>query len=407
MKAVLAINNTELENLILTTHHDLPVVGRAQTLEHCLQQIDLHKPELLIISDLIGVGQTWDELLVRMKDIRKYSPQTSVLFLFLSDGTKTGGMDERAFALTGLGFTCLTPPIAGLGISQKIYRLMQERESTDTPSMIAVWSPKPGDGGSLAAEALTSAFWEKRGKEDTIALMDFNLRTPFLKHRLKLEEANILDELLPYFDADCLTGGLLMDHACAVWQREGIRFVGGIRRPELKRRFNAMFFYQIMRAAGQCFAKTVIDAGNILDHPGTVMALKNADVILAVIQPNDVSRVCLQSSMQLFPALGINPNKTRVLLNRYTPETVFPPKITAGGVNLEVLGCLPDLGPEANSIGGEAVFITKRSKETKQFLERLQQSLAKLGLHSGEEKNKKAGLWPQLFSKNGVRYAGK
>lgn len=402
IRAVLAIKNIELENFILTTHQDVLVVARVNTLEQCIEQVALHKPELLVVSDMISPDHSWEDDRTKLELIQAHSPRTSVLYLFLS-----GVSNDHVSTLEEMGFFCVTPPIVELEISQKIYQLKQTRDTLHKPATIAVWSPKPGDGGSLVSEALAWLFWENKEKNETIALIDFNLRTPFLKYRINLKEVNVLDELLPYINADCLSVKVLLDHTRPVWQREDFRFIGGIRRPELKGCFNAVIFNHIIETAENSFAKIIIDAGNIPDHPGTIMALKNADLILAVLQPNDISRICLQNSLQFFPALGINPNKTGVLLNRYSPETVLHSKMITGGVNMEVLGCLPDLGPESNNIGEESIFVAGRSDKTTYFMQCLLQAVEKVGLSSETEKKKKAGLWPQLFGKGGMAHVGK
>lgn len=277
---------------------------------------------------------------------------------------------------------------------------MTENTTADNePKILAVWGPKPGDGASMLAEAVTQILWERRKSDiETIGLLDYNTRTPYIKYRLSLDKYNLLDDLLPYISADKLTPEILGKYAVNIYHKEGIQFVGGIKRPEFNGRYNSTHFNRLIDAAAILYDKTIIDAGNIPDLAGTVTALKRADYILAVLQPSYVSKQCLKHSLSLFPALDIDSSKIGIIYNRYQANDEDP-QIMAAGLNLEVLGTLSDLGSEKNLVGNSWLIDDKGQKNILSYYENTRSILEACKMLPVAENKKKMKIIPRLFAK--------
>lgn len=277
-------------------------------------------------------------------------------------------------------------------------RLIDMIKTNSETNILAVWGPKPGDGVSMTAEAITQMLWERREKDELIGLLDYNTRTPYIKYRLGLDEYYLLDDLLPFISADKLTPEILSKYAVDIYQKIGMQFIGGIKRPEFNGRYNYIHFDSLLDTAKRLYHKTVIDAGNILDIAGTVTALKRADYILAVLQPSFVSKQCLKQSLSLFPALGINPNKVGIVYNRYQ-DNDEKPQIMVAGLNLEVLGTLNELGSDKNFMGHSWLLDDKRHKNISAYRENLKNILEACKILPAAESNKKVKILPRLFAR--------
>ena len=265
--------------------------------------------------------------------------------------------------------------------------------------VLAVWGPKPGDGVSTVADAAAQLLWERREREtDKIILLDYNTRTPYLKFQLGLDGCNLLDDLLPFISASNLTTKILEKYMATIYNKEGLHFIGGIKRPEFDGRYDHIHFNSLLDAVCSLGQNTVIDAGNIPDRAGTVTALKKADYILAVMQPSYISKQCLKRSLSLFPALGINPNKVGIVYNRYRSEDEDP-QVMAAGLNLPVLGTLNELGSEKHLTGNSWLLNYKGVKTVALFGESLKNILEACGMLPPSESKKKSGLLPRLFAK--------
>ncbi|PKM86609.1 MAG: hypothetical protein CVU87_11630 [Firmicutes bacterium HGW-Firmicutes-12] len=267
------------------------------------------------------------------------------------------------------------------------------------PTILAVWGPKPGDGTSTVAEAITQILWEKRSQmKSLIGLMDFNTRTPCMKYRLGLDKYNLLDDLLPFISAKKLTPEILANYAVEIYGKESLQFVGGIKRPEFKGRYTEVHFNILLDTAQELFHKTIIDAGNVLDQTGTVTALKRADYILAVMQPNFVSKQCLKYGLSLFPALGIDSNKIGIVYNRYQKHDEQP-QIMTSGLNVEFLGTLEELGSEKDLIGATWLLDEKKQNRVSSYRDSLSSILVACRMLPVVERKKKGKLLPRFFAK--------
>lgn len=263
--------------------------------------------------------------------------------------------------------------------------------------ILAVWGPKPGDGTTMVAEAITQMLWEKRKGNERIVLMDYNTRTPNLKYRLGLDDLNILDELLPFISSSKLTPEILVQHAVNIYQKEGVHFLGGIRRPEFNGRYNCTNFNKLLDTVESYYHKTVIDAGNILDLAGTVTALQRADYVLAVLQPSYISKQNLKQSRSFFPSLGINPNKIGIIFNRYRINDEEP-KIMARGLDLKVLGILNELDSEKSHLEHSWLINTKEKKDISLYRENLKKILERCNILQIEECKEKIKILPRFFA---------
>jgi len=287
-------------------------------------------------------------------------------------------------------------------MSRKQYELNSTKEEKE-PKTLAVWGPKPGDGASTVAKAAAELLWERR-TEDTekIVLLEYNTRTPYLKYQLGLDGRNLLDDMLPFISASKLTPDILGKYMVTIYNKEGLQFIGGIKRPELNGRYNHIHFNFLLDAVESISQKTVIDAGNIPDQAGTVTALKKADYILAVLQPSYVSKQCFKHCLSLFPALGINPDKVGIVYNRYSSQDEDP-QVMAAGLNTAVLGTLNELGSEKNLTGHSWLLDDKGTKTVTAYRENLKNILEACRMLPPGESKKKGGLLPRFFVKGAIK----
>lgn len=389
MKTLLATNYPQLNRYILTTHQDFLFLAVLDSKEECLKALTIYEPELIIFSDCLkDIEEDLEKQLTFINEVKKYLPEAHILFLF----TKITLGPEQQRVVQELGIFFLYHPFPGQKLNQILYRISDLKQQVNIPNVVAIWSPKPGDGASLTAEAVSHVLYKNRTEEQKyIGLVDFNILRPYLKYRLGLDNSTVIDKLLPYIAAGSLTPDILLEYAPSINKQDKFRFIGGISRPELNKRYNATQFNIIMETARKFFSKTVINAGSSLDNVGTITALKNADLIIAVVQPNYLSKRCFKQALSLFPALGINPNKIKLVINRYG-EKELEVHVIVAGLEVEVLGILNDLGTEANIIEEIPLWERKDNKNVIDYLNFLQDILEQCGLTVPREKEKKKKL---------------
>ncbi len=391
MKTMLATGIPSVDEYILSTHADILILDRADNIDGCLAALKMHQPELLVFSDQIVEMKRQVNFVAEVSGLH---PDMSIIYL------DTSGTACRE-ALEKQGISSLFSPVTGQDISRLLYAI--KSTARQKPTVAALWSPKPGDGASLTCEGLARLLWQCRDNDgDAVGVLDFNIKTPCLKYRLGLDDKVVIDELLPYISGGSLTPDILREYAKEIQKKSGFYFVGGIERPELYSRYNSTHFNTILDVAGVLFSKTIIDAGSILDNAGTVTALKNAEIIFAVLQPDYVSRQCLKRSIGLFPAYGIDPNKVKVLINRHHPELGVGAEVVLKGLNLELAGVLPDIGSSAYRSGESSLFDNQHDRAVLAYISALRDVLEKYGLVTGEKK-KKGGLMPRIFARGEKR----
>lgn len=353
MKTLLATNHPEVNHYILKTHPDYLIVGQAENANSCMDAIKLFQPELVIISDRLPGIETWSEIKSFLCKVREITPDCKVLSLF----TKKEVTQLQVSELQAQGFRSLSTPISEQSLSNTLYEIHRKGREEKEPRVVAVWSPKPGDGASLVTEVVSYVLCENRENQgDLIGVLDCNLRRPFLKYRYGLDESTALDDLLPYINSGTLSPEILKAAALQVEKMKGLKFIGGMTRPELFERYSGRHINILLDNARKAFAKIVTDAGGGLDNTGTVAALQEADLILTVMQPSYISKICLQLSLELFSSLGIIPNKLKIVLNRMTELPEEHSHIVVPGMSLELLGTLSDLGREADRPGHLAAY---------------------------------------------------
>lgn len=343
MKTILATNNKKVNDYILATHTDLAILDEVKTLEEYKEKATLINPQLLIISEEFFSNFGKEEYDHILQDIHNLLPQIKILFLAQS---------EPAPNLSEIpGIYILKAPISTSALSKTIYEVTSTTTSNRNATLIAVWSPKAGDGCSFTAIHLAAAMRDIVDREDKVGLLDLNLKTSGLKYQLTFDDAQIIDELLPYVAAGRLTPEIMLECSKEMFRKDsGIWYIGGIAKPELYDQYTALQIHYIIENAKKLFHKTIIDAGSYLDNAGTITALKEADIIYAVIHPTYVSQQILKGMLDLLPMYGINPAKVTVIINRYSPEAVGDsPEIILANLNVSLAGTLPELGHEAIS----------------------------------------------------------
>jgi len=392
MKTILATGLHRVDEYILKTHADILILDRVDNIEGCLAALRMYKPDLLVFSDQVVYIEEQAHFIT---EVVLLVPGMNIIYLNASSGSVCREDLEKR------GISCLYSPVSGQDISRLLYEI--KRVESQRQKVVAVWSPKSGDGASLTCEAMTQLLWQCRdNNQDSIGMLDFNVKSPWLKYRLELDEKVIIDELLPYISAGSLTPEVLRKYSREIRKKTGLCFVGGIGRPELYNRYNSTQFNTILNIAGALFRQIVIDAGSLLDNAGTVTALKNADLIFAVLQPDYVSRQCLKQSMGLFPAYGIDPNKVKILINWHHPQLSEEPAAVIKGLNLEMAGSLPDIGISVYRSGGTLLFDNQHDRAVLAYMSTLRDVLQKYGLVTDTSK-KKTGLMPRIFARGAQR----
>jgi len=386
MRTLLASGIARVDEYILATHSDILVLQQVNTARACRAALEALQPELLIFSDRTVAPENLE---VFVSESAALVPGLKMLYLDASGSGTSERFKDR-------GLLCLASPAGGRDISRLLYSLRDRAAGPLT--VIAVWSPKPGDGASLTCEAMAQLLWSSRAdSEETVGVVDFDIKAPGLKYRFGFEDKDVLDELLPYVASGALTPGILRKYARETRKKKGLCFIGGTARPELCNRYNSTHFNSILGVAARSFDVTLIDAGSLLDSAGTVAALQNAALVFAVIQPDYLSGQCLRHALSLFPAYGIDPQKVRVLLNRFRPDLGWDPQAAVGGLGLKLAGTLPDLGSGACRGGDSPLFENQHDKAVSAYVSALRDVFEECGIAASGAK--KRGTLPRIFSR--------
>lgn len=393
MKAILATNHLEVNKYIIKTRQDILIIAQADTANHCLETVRKHKPDLVITSDALIGNETWDQFISFLYSLKEAEQKTMLLCLFTQMELTKRQMSE----LHEKGIRYLNKPISEKSLSWILNNLTEKGKEGIEPKILAIWSPKPGDGSSLVTEAASYVLYDYKESEDRlIGVLDLNLLRPFLKYRYHFDESIILDDLMPYINSGTLNPEILQTGACSAGKRKGLKFIGGIARPELYRRYGHTHLTYLIETAEKTFHKTVIDAGGDLYNMGTVTALKNADVILAVLQPNYISKICLRHSLALLPSMGINPNKVKIVINKFADQGPEDPAMIMTGINSEFLGTLADLGKDANYLCDSSLSSSAGNRNASTFFANLKDILIPTGLPTSKDENRKGKLYKMI-----------
>jgi MinD-like ATPase involved in chromosome partitioning or flagellar assembly len=407
VKTILATGEGKIDRYIITTHQDFLILAQVENADQCIAAVTLHGPDLVVISDLIFPTESLEKMVLFLDLLKNRTPEVRILFIITRNQQEWTCLQKTKPLQQGVGL--VFSPVRGRELSRALYEISESVAIKDTPSLVAVWSPKPGDGASFTTEAVSYALWKNREKEEeAVGVLDFDIKTPFLKYRFGLEESSVIDSLLPYIEAGKLSPEIVYDYAPRIARKVGLGFIGGIKRPEFYRRYNAIHFNAICDTTRCLYSKVVVDAGNVLDNAGTITALKNADLILALIQPDPISYHCLIEGLEQFPAYGINPNKVNVIVNRVWSALEEDYRGITTGLRVKTAGCLRDLGSHALTARKKPLFFQHHSpsKEMTTYLQSLQNILTSCGLVNTAKESNKQGLLQKLLVRS-VQHVGR
>lgn len=398
MRTVLATCLSKLNRYISNTNRDFLIIAETTDHDGLLEILSVQKVDFLIVSDVLFRKVSFDVILESMEKIKELLGVGQLLYL----GVKKPLNEQEAELLAARRIRVLNSPITAQEISGQLYRIIQDCSAGKAPQVITVWSPKAGDGASITTEALALGLCNVRVNEQLkIGVLDFNLKSPYLKYRFKLDGCLILDELKPFIGGGKLTAEVLTDYSQAVFGMEKLHFIGGMRRPELYNRYAYIQLNAILETARTYYDLILIDAGSLPDNAGTVTALRSGDLIMTVIQPSYVAKQCLKHSLSLFPALGINPHKVRLIINRYVSEIFDSPQVICAGLDVELTGTLPELGPIANLPTDDSLFASQSSKVVGAYNAELKQVMKKMELLNEKSPNPKTARFAKLLIRSG------
>ena len=210
----------------------------------------------------------------------------------------------------------LPAPVNTIALQKILTRFLQEREP-DSPAtaekLILVMGSKGGVGTSTVI--LNLGVQLVRMTKKRVVLLDF--ARPFghisllldLQPKFSLRDAvGNLDRMDSYFFS-----GLLTKH------KTGLEILAGISQPDGWQRISAATLERVVNVAQSTYDFVLMDYGSVYS-PEWSSTLCQARMILLVAEANVPSLWALERHMSMLLGLGCNPERIRVVINRWNRD---------------------------------------------------------------------------------------
>lgn len=154
----------------------------------------------------------------------------------------------------------------------------------DKAKIITVYPIMSGNGAKFIATNIANALKEEFA-DKKIALVDFNLKHPYLAHSLsEFDEIHGLDNLIEKIDGNMLTHDLFLENM--VHLKNNVELLKGTKLIGKYKRFTTEQITRIITYLEDIYDYVVIAVAPEADNAGTVHALNKADEIVMVMRNN-------------------------------------------------------------------------------------------------------------------------
>jgi len=238
----------------------------------------------------------------------------------------------------------LSKPVQPDALKEMLLRFVQEGELRDRPSLdklIVVMGSKGGVGATTVAVNLgvqLSAFAHKH-----VALLDFarplgnvHLLLDLQPHFGIRDAMDNLDRLDSHFFA-----GLLSHHS------SNLEVLGGASHPEAWQSIPIAQLERVVNVAQNSFDLVLADIGSDFSSEWSAV-LRMARMILVVTEANVPSLWNLERRLVALTGLGINPDRTRIIVNRWHKGDDDTLKSIQKDIRRPIFACVPNDFRKAN-----------------------------------------------------------
>lgn len=340
-RVVLAVNDAGLEGY-LRSLPEFTVTAKASDREDFIRLVQSEQPDLAVFAYILPGDIPIEEMPQRIKDASsstrviwilndRDSGFTSACNAIINTGyydifnqqLKTSHLREAMFSpmryedVAHLHAEDDSKYIASHNIQNLIASDVSDQAGAEgsalRPLMVAVWSPKGGDGATSIATRL-ALYASNQGI--SVGLYDFNLMHSHVAFQYNLDIKEGLERFLSQSDLEpdwTTVMKVMQEH-----RHQGIHVFPGLpRHPELADRVNKAWFDTIFENTRNHFTLSIFDLHPDLDKLPTFLALKQSPIILTVATQDSSSIHEALKQLSILRRLNIPSRRVRLVLNRY------------------------------------------------------------------------------------------
>jgi MinD-like ATPase involved in chromosome partitioning or flagellar assembly len=266
----------------------------------------------------------------------------------------------------------------------------------DNNQVISLWSINPRNLKTTIAQSLAYSI-ARSNPDDQVIVVGMSIDNPALAHLIR-SEGNMFDVLIPTIENGMVDETVLSGTTYVHTEFSNLHILGGLDDKNLFNSFTEKFAVSLITTLKERYKYIILDTGSSLLSIPSIMALRNSDLIINVIDKDITSFIYgWKSAKQMMKSFGISASHMVSIINQFYPNDIYSDAKVQSHVGLYNMGSIPNLGGQvADAMVKKRILLESldSSKESKMF-ERL---ISELHTYITKDKPKvKTGFFAKLF----------
>lgn len=241
--------------------------------------------------------------------------------------------------------------------------------------IITVYPIVSGNGAKFIATNVAH-YLKEENPASKVALVDFNLKQPFLAHALTThDEIHGIDNLIDKIDSNLLTNDLFAENM--VQMKDRVEVLKGTKMIGKHKVFTEHHMQAMIEYLRRLYDVVVIAVSPEVDNAGTVMALHETDEVVMVARNNIANEKNASRALSIINHYKKSSQPIKMVYNMYTSGTSVLADFVKTN-NIQVIG-LVEFDEEAidnrNLNGAQTIKFFKQKSKNQEVFENIVKSL--------------------------------
>lgn len=262
--------------------------------------------------------------------------------------------------------------------------------------VITFWSPRGNMGCTFNAINVAKRLNDTKGKT---VLVDLNLKFPRISDYLLLQDmGHNIDNLYSYVAGNSLTNDII---SVNVEKKDDLPILKGTTNTHQAEYVSVESLQPIIDALRDMYSYVIVDCGALINNAGTYVALKEADVVFALLTKDIISTMTFNDIKPLLFA-NFKDDKFKFIINNDSNKVFMPKEEIEKFLDINIVGSIPNVSVNVMNYINKGQFLEwMTTKEAMHYINTIDELIKQHILLNPEEilKTKKKKKVFSFFNK--------